>query len=242
MLNRLRNRFAAVFSAEPFDSSVFNDKLANEISWEPLSNGGASFRTRILVEERPARFTYRSSTGGKLFSCLFVVVGFIVTVVGLSGFLLNDSMPYYVPLVVGGLFVVGGSWMLKWMSKRIVFDCGAEKFWTNFKEPRDVPMSKSQELIHFNKIHALQILREQISSSKRSYYSYEFNLVLTDGNRVQVIKHGQGDELLFEMAFLALAMDKPLWSAVDRTNPQCPNVSELKELALRADVTEKKTY
>jgi hypothetical protein len=232
----------AIFTPTPLDPSVFEDELAYETEWTPLKSGGTNFRTQVLVQVSPVRFVYRSSLGAKAFSGLFILIGALVTLFGIIGNRLFHFENYWLLLVVGGIFILGGSFMLRWMSRRIVFDCGIEKFWKDHREPRDIPLGKEKDLISFDEIRALQLIRERISSSKRSYYSYEFNLVLNDGSRLNVLDHGSGNHLLYEMAFLSLAIDKPLWSALDPRYPTLPTTDELKELAMQAKVTQKKAY
>jgi hypothetical protein len=62
-------------------------------------------------------------------------------------------------------------------------------------------------------IHALQLLSEFVSGSKNSYYSYELNLVLDNGSRINVVDHGNLERLRADASTLSQFLDKPVWDA-----------------------------
>ncbi len=62
-------------------------------------------------------------------------------------------------------------------------------------------------------IHALQLLSEFVSGSKNSYHSYELNLVLNDGSRINVVDHGNLERLRADASTLSQFLDKPVWDA-----------------------------
>ena len=63
------------------------------------------------------------------------------------------------------------------------------------------------------KIHALQLIFN--ASSQRFYgFSYELNLVLEAGKRINVIDHGNLDRLREDADTLAAFLDKPIWDAI----------------------------
>jgi hypothetical protein len=56
-------------------------------------------------------------------------------------------------------------------------------------------------------------LSEFVSGSKNSYYSYELNLVLDDGSRINVVDHGNLERLRSDANALSQFLDKPVWDA-----------------------------
>lgn len=62
------------------------------------------------------------------------------------------------------------------------------------------------------KVHALQLISEYVRGDKSSYYSYELNLVLKDGERINVIDHGDRSAIQRDAQALAGFLGKPLWS------------------------------
>lgn len=64
-------------------------------------------------------------------------------------------------------------------------------------------------------IHALQLLSEYCrGGKKRSYYSYELNLVLRNGRRINVMDHGDCKKLREDAQTLSEFLDKPVWDAI----------------------------
>ncbi|MGD9320846.1 MAG: hypothetical protein PVH99_12810, partial [Desulfobacteraceae bacterium] len=50
--------------------------------------------------------------------------------------------------------------------------------------------------------------------SKRSYYSYELNLVLRDSKRTNVMDHGDYEKLREDAQTLSQFLEKPVWDAI----------------------------
>ena len=72
-------------------------------------------------------------------------------------------------------------------------------------------------LFQFNRIRIAQTgFSDQdthISGSKSSYTSYELNLVLDDGSRINVVDHGNLDRLRGDATTLSRFLSKPVWDA-----------------------------
>ena len=63
-------------------------------------------------------------------------------------------------------------------------------------------------------IYALQIVREYCKGNKSSYYSYELNLVLNNGERINLVDHGNYVKLLEDAKKLSEFLGRPLWDSV----------------------------
>jgi hypothetical protein len=59
-------------------------------------------------------------------------------------------------------------------------------------------------------IQALQLVTERVSG-KSSYNSYELNLVLKDGKRINVMDHGDQTALNADAEVLARFLNVPIW-------------------------------
>ncbi len=64
-----------------------------------------------------------------------------------------------------------------------------------------------------SRIHALQLIAERCHGKNQSYYSYELNLVLDDGQRINVVDHGNCNALREDARALAAFLGKPVWDA-----------------------------
>jgi hypothetical protein len=77
--------------------------------------------------------------------------------------------------------------------------------------------SKNAAPLH--RIHALQLPAEDIRGSKTSYHSYELNVVLDDGSRLNVIDHGNAEKLRDGAGKLSTFLAKPIWDAINMEIP-----------------------
>lgn len=66
----------------------------------------------------------------------------------------------------------------------------------------------------FEEIHAFQLLTERHTGNEGGYYSFELNLVLINGKRINVIDHGNKESIREDAIVLSAFMDKPVWDAM----------------------------
>ena len=200
------------------EPSVFGDPLALRIDWSPAASGGASFRTHRLVQTSAHRIEFAPTVGAKLFYLLFLVVGSGLLVfqanqirIGQGGMTEQGT---FVPLLVGAVFAVAGACMYWFGTTPRVFDQTRAFFWRGRQGPQMMGTAGgSNSSVPFSSIHALQLLSEYVSGNKSSYYSYELNLVLDDGSRINVVDHGNLDRLRRDAQTLSRFLDKPVWDA-----------------------------
>ncbi|WP_250656959.1 hypothetical protein [Alkalimarinus coralli] len=76
-------------------------------------------------------------------------------------------------------------------------------------------LSKQKDAVRLADIQALQLLSERCTSSgngsRRSYYSYELNLILNDGKRINVMDHGNKAALVEDAKVISIFLDVPVW-------------------------------
>lgn len=203
-----------------FDPLSLDDPIAMQTDWTPAKSGGANFRTHKLVVVNSDCREFRASIGAKLFYLIFllagigVLIGFYLFKLSSDGF--SFKMDTIMPLLFGLIFAgVGGS-MLYFCTAPIVFDKRKGFFWKGWKNPDEV--FDKNALKHFAKldqIHALQLISEYCRGDKSSYYSYELNIVLEDGKRINVVDHGNQSKLRDDATTLSEFLGKPIWDAID---------------------------
>jgi hypothetical protein len=170
-----------------------------------------------LIPVSPTRVEFRSSAGAKVFYLLFFFAGLGVSVAvsaaWFSGTAGSFNMGILIPLVLGLVFMTIGAYMFRTGTTPIVFEMGRGVFWKGRRGPDEAMDSRSAAgFVRLDHVHAVQLIAEYISG-KNSYYSYELNLVLVDGNRTSVIDHGNLDRIRADAKALALFLGKPLWDA-----------------------------
>jgi hypothetical protein len=198
-----------------FDPSQFGDPLAMKIEWSPLKGGGGNFQTHRLVEGDPDRLAFRATMGGILFALVFLLLGIgaligvlISIVAGFSSGNINLNMLIALPIAL--LFCAVGGYLLYSWTTPVVFDRRTGYFWKGWKAPDEVSEPNSlKNAANFREIHALQL----ISNFGSEYSSYELNLVMVSGERLNVVVYGSGsrETLRKDAAILAEFLGKPVW-------------------------------
>ena len=200
------------------DPSAFDDPLALETQWTPVASGGANFRTHRLVQPSPNRVEFAPTIVAKAFYLLFLAIGSGLLVFHLNririsqtGFSNQDTL---VPILAGAVFAVAGACMYWFGTAPRVFDQARAAFWRGRRAPTPMGIvERGGSSAPLSSIHALQLLSEFVSGSKNSYYSYELNLILDDGSRINVVDHGNLERLRADADTLSQFLDKPLWDA-----------------------------
>lgn len=219
MLNKLKNLIKeASRHVKTLDTSVFDDPLALQTDWSPLKGGGSNFRTHNLVSENYNRTAFKASLGAKLFSSVFILVGLglpssqIYTAFQNGGAFFEGG---FLPLLLfGGVFSIAGAALYYSYAKPVVFDKTNGFFWKGWKAPETTAIENpDKHSARLSNIHALQIISEYVRGDKKSYYSYELNLVLKDGSRLNVIDHGDVHKIREDAVVLSQFLGKPVWDA-----------------------------
>jgi hypothetical protein len=188
------------------------DTVAPRVDWSPVKHGGANFRTKRLVARGPGRFEVRVTWQSIAFCALFIAVG-----LGVGGGALvagggSSSLEALVPLCFGALFAGIGAVMLYFFSRPAVFDRQLGWYWRGnptLRAPGEIRrLGDATELAN---VQALQVLTERVSG-KSSYNSYELNLVLKDGKRINVMDHGHESTLRADAQSLAQLLGVPVWT------------------------------
>ena len=218
MLDKIKT-FIENASARPaFDPSEFNDPVAEKTGWNPLKRGGTNIRTHVLKEINPNRIQYKMSAVMRIFSLLFIVVGigaawFISSAEPSSQAGNGAGSPWFALLFLAA-FSGGGAFMFIRGNKPIVFDKLNGFYWKGKKEPNVSMMEEEmKDACRLSSIHAIQVLRERVQGDKKSYYSYEINLVKKNGERLNVVDYGKHQHIQSDAKLISEFLGKPVWDA-----------------------------
>ena len=197
-------------SAPPrFDPGSLGDEVALTTTWVPCTRGGASFCTRTLDRDGEDRWRFRPTMGGVGFSLFFVGGGVISFGCWIATrFVPAPNVSGGVLLLITAIFGGVGGFMLSTFTEPIVFDLKQGIYWKGRGEP---PMGSKTEL---SSVHALQIISEYVVSTDpttASFSSYELNLVLENGDRINVVDHGDYERLRRDGRTLSEVLEIPLW-------------------------------
>lgn len=219
VLKKIISQLRGDLQRPQIDPSIFQDPVAEKTSWLPLASGGSNFKSAGLQKTSEQRMEFRSSLMAKFTALVFVVMGVALSVVFIyqqpdkfadSKFKVAD----FIPVAMGLLFAFIGAGMFYSALIPAVFDIGHGYFCKSRQKPeRMIDPSKLKRYAELRRVHALQIISEYIKTKKSSYYSYELNLVLDDGSRINVVDHGNLAALRADAQTLAEFLNKPLWDA-----------------------------
>lgn len=219
MVSRILKKISATSVVASVPPSAFNDPLALVTEWTPLKGGGSNFQSENLHQVSPSRWEFRPSLGMKLFSGLFAVVGVGICIVAVNKHWPEAGASWDRDfLFLGGfglVFALVGSWMGYATSIPAVFDKDHGYFVKSRKKPEHlVNPATLKHYTELKRIHALQLLAERCKGDKSSYFSYELNLVLDDGSRLNVIDHGKLESVRHDAQELAKFLGKPVWDSI----------------------------
>ncbi len=190
----------------------YNDEIANKTDWLPLKKGGANFKTHDLKKKNSSVLSYRLSLGGKLFIGIFALIGFVASIISAYLLLITFNPIGFFSLLFGVVFGGASLFMYKTMGMPIVFDREVGFIWKGHKQPKlSGDQSDKVYITYFSEVHALQIIPEYISSSKRSFYSYELNLVMKDASRLHLIDHGNYQQIASDAEEISQFLGKKVW-------------------------------
>lgn len=213
---------------DSFYWTKFRDPVAKKTQWIPLKRGGKNLRSRKLMRLDAARLALQTTIHERALFLFMMLLGWLIILVMGKAYLTLDEIgftDYPVTAFVLGviLTLVGGSMLYFKTTPRIfnkslrVFQCGRKKPHVAFVETR------SKHLIPFVEIHALQLISEFCTGSSSGhrgnetaggFYSYELNLVLIDGTRVNLMDHGELERLREDAETLSGFLDKPIWDGI----------------------------
>ena len=192
---------------EILDLSAFGNELAFKTSWEPLVGGGTSFCTHRAQKNASLMgdvFVFKTVIQAYLFAIPFVALGAMVAIASAAGEFEDKT-----GLVVGLGFLAFGCWYL-WSlrQKESRFDRYSSE------------LTQGKKSFDLENAEAIQLIREYIRGNKSSYYSYELNLICSDGSRINIVDHGALRKLREDAALLAEYLSIPIWDAIDFRLPE----------------------
>lgn len=212
-------RLAAAETAQRREAEFLEgleDPLAGRTAWTPIQTFASSSRTHVL-KVQGARAEFRPALGGLLGAGVFALVG--GGVVAFSAWMALFGGEHWLAclmtaLLFGAPFLAVGVALIRAKVRPCVFDADRGYFWRT-RHPPEPGTAASERVAPLARVRALQLLREVSSDGDGgSTRFYELNLVLDDGSRVGVLKHGRLRPLRAEAEELADLLSVPLW---DRT-------------------------
>ena len=219
MLNLFKSLASSIAREDQQDERVLRlqeeDPVAQQTGWGPCKSGGVNFKTHTLTQTSQHRLEFKPSMIAKVFPIIFLSNALFFLGAELMTPDLN-ALSLIFPLLFSLPFIGVGVYLWIRFTRPIAFDRALRCYWKGHKDPE-----RSLERARFDEIHAVQLISERVRQSSHhgargyrhggSYRSYELNLVLRDGQRMNVIDHGSLSVIREDAARVAALLDKPLW-------------------------------
>lgn len=222
--NKLEHLQQEALKQQEAIKNQFDDPIAKNTNWFPLKRGGSNFQTQKLTVKPNGQIKVDITKGNIAFTMLFVIIGVGAILVAFNGLLQiipMDMEPlnfgqFIMLLIFGGLFLLPGILVFR-PRNRYTFDKSQNYCWRGSKSPREVIDINTDDFIELERIKGLQIISERIRSSSssggsnRSYNSYELNLILDNGDRINVMDHGKQSAIRADAKKLSEYLNIPVF-------------------------------
>ncbi len=209
--NSLKEFATAGGSSKPFDATQFGDPLAEKIRWSPLAQGGSSIRLRKLQERRGDIVFAPTFTSLSLFSLISLTITAVLVWAAVD-MIKKPELFEVSSLIIPAILLLFLFASLAFIYSQLLPIVFSKEVGSFYKGGRDRVGVLSNCLLE--EIAAIQIVGELVRSTvdgRGSYRSYEMNLVLTDGLRVNVIDQPNRKKVLKDAATLAKYLGVPVW-------------------------------
>lgn len=202
-------------------SSVKTEELSESMSsdsvvkgseiWESITSKGSSFYTQKLVKYANGLIKVRPTAKQVLFNLRFIWSGLLSLLVAFGLYVVLENYISILPAIIGGIFLWFGVNNMR-QREIVIFDLDTAQF---SKEEED-----ESRVVPFSQIYGLQLIevynkegRTNMGDSDR-YYNYELNLILENGDRINIMSHGDKNEMIKDTKMLAAYLSVPIWHKV----------------------------
>lgn len=160
----------------------------DELSTEPVIEGGANFRSFGLRSAGPRRLELVPSLGTRALQIGFLLAGG-ASFVAAAVFLGRSEFTGFALALLIGAGLAGAGLLLRRYGRPFVLDRASGRWWRGGRRP---PAKKGEGSGRLSEVRAIQILHKVVRSNDHDdedFDCYELNLVLDAGARVNMCAH-----------------------------------------------------
>lgn len=203
----LKQRKPSVNSDKKTFSDPLEDKVGQQISWNPLKSLGNESVNKYL---KKTLFGYKIKSsypilwiglGIFLIGAIYLYCNFM-EYIALSPEPLSIMKAIYLFITSGGIVLLAGIFLLL-----LSFVFGDMDIFTRKRK-----VLREKDVFDFNQLYALQVLQKTVQRNERSFTCYELNLITTEGERYNLLNHGNKLYLLHDTIKISKILDIPVWS------------------------------
>jgi hypothetical protein len=143
-----------------------------------------------------------------LFPLMFIAAGFVPLITMIpTGIRQGEIIGVVIGISLSIAFFSMGLWLFFKMKVPSIFDKSVGCFWKGKLDPLLVEKDIGPNCCKLDQIHAIQLLRDHCTN----HYTYELNLILKDGRRVNAVEHGDIRHLRKDAEILGNFLNVPIW-------------------------------
>ncbi|MGG6229910.1 hypothetical protein [Tenacibaculum sp. SDUM215027] len=182
------------------------DAIGQHISWNSVASSGSNFLSERL-RKTALGYKITSSSYLKFVAWSFFLMGLNYAAWSYIEFFKFSTKSMTFMHAGKMFFTSGGVFML--IGTFLLFSFGAKAHLNSQKRKIVV----DGEIIPFQQVYALQVLSKFIQGNKSGgYYCYEVNLVTQNGERHNLLNHGDKEYLLSDMVKISRFLKVPVWN------------------------------
>ncbi len=202
---------------EKFNFRKLNDAVANKTKWAtPVSSKKSTPFKLSEIDEKIV--TFKTPYLSMVAPFAFILIGLLATIT--FSIVFTEVMGLYsilIGLLFGGIFMFFGSKIFWNYLDKAIFDKDVSYFWRDKKQPNVWNSVKTDSYCKLSDIYAIQLIHENTNTVNNSRNkirgSYEFNLVLNNGERINLLAHSRRNILQKDAAQLADFITIHHWDA-----------------------------
>ncbi|MCK5684435.1 hypothetical protein KAJ27_09950 [bacterium] len=187
-----------------------DDPIAALTKWNPLTEDGNRTQNYELRRKQSSKMIY-SPTIDSIRNYFLMILFGLIPILSFSVFNGFFGLDPILITIIGLLFIISGIFFLYNYTVPMTFDLGCGFYWKG----RNDPDTATGNRVLLDDIHAFQLITKHYQGNNVSYLCYEFNLVLQNGNRINVVNHGNLQAIKNELLELSSFLNKPIWDAAE---------------------------
>jgi hypothetical protein len=176
------------------------EQEVNEYCNSPITKGGASYSTHKLVQVSSKEYVFKPKIFSYILSGVIIFLGLSFCVGFTIGAIETKEIAALFCAPFGLFFIWAGTWLLRVIKIERSIDLVERKV----KIPKNnLSFDVESILIDFSDIVAIQIVEQRINTGKNRYDSYELNIILKNLERLNILAHAGGNQILEEAQKIA---------------------------------------
>jgi len=201
----------AEIARQAFELSRSGDAVASRAGWTAITSG--SYPTHRLLRVNVSRMEFRASMAARLLFLLCLATGLVALVASA----LSTAMVEFrlVGSVAGLVLIVVAVTLFHYATAPVVLDklLGQARRGRKSSLPilRGIAVPQSAALAD---VYAIQLLGKSRDGRSRDFNSYEINLVLESGERLNVFEHRSESTIRADARLLSVFLGKPVWDGI----------------------------